>query len=1212
MGDEIIDSIIFRLVDEKAPILVINGLSGVGKTSLVRAGLVPRLRREHILVAYTRILDTPYSDVLRDISATFPAVIADQAQDLLGVVTSITTGTNTAFVLIIDQLERCFNTSTTENERLLFWREIGPLVGGESLGALQLVLVTRADWLYALQEVREQYIDIPIFSFLYPVGPMNVREAKAALKGPLDLLEIGYDDGLIELMVDDLAGDAGVVNPPELQIVGQALYRSAQAKRGITVDKISTTDYKDLEGARTIIRNHLSATVASLGPKADNCWKVLLRLVGPDKTRLTAHQQDLQSGLSEPEFGNVILNLTRSHLVVRDISSVDNMPVYSLTHDYLVEEIERYVSQDQQLLAWRTAEHYLSEALIDWRYAQKKTVATTSDPRPLLDKTRYQHIWRNRDALGQLDVDSSCLLARSGLFHFEPSFLYWYVQAPEESSEIVLGLIVRNSTERDIVRRKSIQKSFSIGLSEVKISESRSRSLVDAFWNEYESSKSVDESESWKLESLACTIWTLRSFCSTKQTINVAPYVAQQWLRNNAAKIAISVTSILLALVLVCLGVWIDQQLRGEWYQLEPLYAGPVRIAFGPGDSDVLYAVTANGPRPGEGATVLRHSANNSWSIRCQDLTNWQILDLVVTSPKNGERVYISVQARGIMRSDDQGSTWDLINNGLISFDIRQIAASTLEPNLMYAVSGDRKGIFRTNDGGDLWEDVSGEVLFGTSVLAVAFSEYNGGLWLVGTDAGVIATKSDDAIEWERRAVFPGTGSITTIQPEAKTGAVIYAGTSNGDLLKSENGGQGWNIVSRIPNMFSITSIAVVPDRPEILYVAAYGIGGYVVWYSDDGGNSWREIPNNNYTREAVELTINPKNPEELLVSGIPGLFRVKTLGGEWIFDHTIGSPLASVQQVVTSHGPDSILYISVGGAIYTTTSDDSEKINRGRNLEAISIRDMATDPNDPTTAYAGVYLPNRWSVYQTKDSGITWDRLDIPANVPEEYLSDTATIAVTDADGVTTVIAGTNGCGVWVTNDHGQTWHPSNRTDCQLPTNEPKYVYHMDISPQPDAVIYATADSHQVFVSRNLGRSWHSYELPSMGIITDIAADPVVKDRVYIASTTGLWQSDNAAKDWNEPDRHTAEVEVVAIASLPEQAENLIIATDTGEIWRTRNGGTNWRNITENLSVTTISSLDYDISRQELVVSTFNHGVYRYREGSLWADTPMEIFNAQ
>ena len=166
---------------------------------------------------------------------------------------------------------------------------------------------------------------------------------------------------MIEAIVQDLASAKGYVNPPQLQIVGEALYR--HLRDSTQEDRLTLQSYQSLGRARTIIREHLVNAVEYLGPRSRIGWQVLSRLVGPDNLRVSRREDDLRGNLSSQDFDRVMSYFVNSSLVVRELSSADQAFVYTLTHDYLIEEINEHFKDSLELQAWRSAIHRLTPFL---------------------------------------------------------------------------------------------------------------------------------------------------------------------------------------------------------------------------------------------------------------------------------------------------------------------------------------------------------------------------------------------------------------------------------------------------------------------------------------------------------------------------------------------------------------------------------------------------------------------------------------------------------------------------------------------------------------------------------------------------------------------------------------------------------------------------------------------------------------------------------
>ena len=85
-----VDALLRKIADENWPLLIVNGQSGVGKTSLLRAGVIPALQGRGYTPIYVSILDSPQSDVLRVLREGYPNV--NDATDIADAVIRIGRG----------------------------------------------------------------------------------------------------------------------------------------------------------------------------------------------------------------------------------------------------------------------------------------------------------------------------------------------------------------------------------------------------------------------------------------------------------------------------------------------------------------------------------------------------------------------------------------------------------------------------------------------------------------------------------------------------------------------------------------------------------------------------------------------------------------------------------------------------------------------------------------------------------------------------------------------------------------------------------------------------------------------------------------------------------------------------------------------------------------------------------------------------------------
>jgi len=198
----LVEQIRSREKSKGARFLAIIGASGSGKSSLVRAGLIPALKRGD--KSMTAQVITPTEHPLSSLRGAIPS----------------------RGLLFVDQFEELFTLCQSESERKSF---INKLL--EAAKETSVVIALRADF-YAACAPYESLRKVLSQNQEY-IGPMNAAELRRAIEEPARVNGWLFEPGLVDLLLRDIGADGDrSPEPGALPLLSHALLETWHRRSG--------------------------------------------------------------------------------------------------------------------------------------------------------------------------------------------------------------------------------------------------------------------------------------------------------------------------------------------------------------------------------------------------------------------------------------------------------------------------------------------------------------------------------------------------------------------------------------------------------------------------------------------------------------------------------------------------------------------------------------------------------------------------------------------------------------------------------------------------------------------------------------------------------------------------------------------------------------------------------------------------------------------
>jgi photosystem II stability/assembly factor-like uncharacterized protein len=546
--------------------------------------------------------------------------------------------------------------------------------------------------------------------------------------------------------------------------------------------------------------------------------------------------------------------------------------------------------------------------------------------------------------------------------------------------------------------------------------------------------------------------------------------------------------------------------------------------------------------------------------------------------PGNPMVSYIGAASGGLWKTTDAGDTWEPIMDDQPVSSIGSIAIAESDPNVVWVGTGETfvirpahslgDGVYRSTDAGETWTNVGlprsgriGRMIVDPRDPDLAFACALGHTHGPQEERGVFRT-TDGGESWERVLFVDENTGCSDMSMDPTNPRILYASTwqvyintwglnSGGPgsgFYKSTDGGTTWRqlrggVPGGVDHPVGKTAVAVAPSNPDRVYALVEDSSpGF--YRSDNAGRSWTLVNQNHTIDERApyytRFVVSPDNENQIYFLSVR--FSMSLDGGESLVSRPPRGGGDNHDMWIDPLNADRYL-VAHDGAVTMTN-------NRGKTARSIV---------PPIAQMYHVSVDNQipYYVYGNRQDGYSYRG---PSNSRARGISLGMWTGVGGCEsGFATPDPVDNNI-VWSGCYDGglevfdlRTGHVRNvrrwpEAGYGWPPSELRYRWHWNfafhISPHDHNRVYV--GSQVVSQTTDLGHSW-----------TDISPDLTLNLKDHQQSSGGIAIDNLMTFDGSI---------IFAINESPVEDGVIWVGTNDGQVQITRNGGSSWTNITENI----------------------------------------------
>jgi WD40 repeat protein/tRNA A-37 threonylcarbamoyl transferase component Bud32 len=349
--ERLVAELVARVVG--AGFLGIVGPSGSGKSSVLRAGLIPALASGVLpgSEGWRQVLLRPGERPLDELRRTLESDAEDPLAEALDALPA-----GGRLLIAVDQLEELFVACRSEPERAAFAAMLAR-AAADPEGRAVVVVALRADF-------YGRFAAYPALAELLGanhvlVGPMQASELRRAVELPAGAVGLRVEAELTDALVDDVEGEPGA-----LPLLSTALLELWQGRRG---DTLAVAAYRRSGGVQGAVARLAEGTYARISEMRRPLVRaIMLRLVGESESHLPVRRRAPLAELDldrNPDAVAVLETLADSRLLTVGGGSVE------VAHEALLREwprLREWIAEDAE---WRRLRRHITQAASDWHAA---------------------------------------------------------------------------------------------------------------------------------------------------------------------------------------------------------------------------------------------------------------------------------------------------------------------------------------------------------------------------------------------------------------------------------------------------------------------------------------------------------------------------------------------------------------------------------------------------------------------------------------------------------------------------------------------------------------------------------------------------------------------------------------------------------------------------------------------------------------------------